>query len=251
MINSKTQPIENPTEPVLVKPLKILYHDEHYVAIDKPSGLLVHRSPIDKQATEFAIQRLRDQIQQCVYPCHRLDRPTSGVLLFALNKEAMSYAQNEFAEKRVQKAYTAICRGWIQTKSDEIDYPLKSEEPPYKTKEAVSRYQVLEQTELPVALGRYSSARFSLVELTPITGRKHQLRRHLAHIRHPILGDTRHGDGLQNRFLRKQTGQQQLMLRSIYLKINLQNSPQPTTIRSGSNAAFQAAAQALGFESSL
>ncbi|HAV13722.1 MAG TPA: hypothetical protein DCX06_09590 [Opitutae bacterium] len=94
-------------------PLEIIYADDDYIAINKPSGLLVHRTSLDKHATEFALQLLRDQIGQEVFPCHRLDRPTSGVLLFALNADALRHAQHEFAERRVSKVYHAITRGTI------------------------------------------------------------------------------------------------------------------------------------------
>lgn len=203
---------------VAPEPLKIVYQDDALIAIDKPSGLLVHRSQIDAYETRFALQLLRDQIGQEVYPCHRLDKPTSGVLLFALSKEALKIVQPLFAEGKTEKTYHAIVRGWIDD-SGTIDYDLRHEDKPSKVQSAQTDYRCLARSTIHQSLGRYDSARFSLVELRPKTGRKHQLRRHLAHLRHPILGDSRHGDGVQNRFLRSYCLQNRLMLRATRLKL--------------------------------
>lgn len=199
-------------------PLKIIYQDEHLIAIDKPSGLLVHRSNLDAQNTEFAVQRLRDQIQQEVYPCHRLDRPTSGALLFALNREALRETCKQFEAGTVQKTYHAIVRGWPDD-NGRIDYPLRQEEPPHKLQDAITDYICLSRAELPIPSGRYTSTRVARLQLHPHSGRKHQLRRHLAHIRHPIMGDTRHGDGAQNRFLRAHANCNRLLLRATELHL--------------------------------
>lgn len=217
--------------------LKIIYKDEHYVAIDKPHGLLVHRSPLDAGETVFALQLLRDQIGQPVYPCHRLDRPTSGVLLFALSPECLRFTQDELADQGCDKVYRAVVRGWTSPEG-EIDYDLRSEEPPHRIQSARTHYRTLSKSELPEPVGRYSSARFSLLELRPSTGRKHQLRRHLAHIRHPILGDTRHGDGAQNRFLRDFCGCQRLMLRAESLAFTHAISGQRVSLTTGADTEF-------------
>jgi tRNA pseudouridine65 synthase len=188
--------------------LNIIYQDEHLVAIDKPSGLLVHRSLIDKRETRFALQLVRDQIGQHVFPVHRLDRPTSGVLLFTKSSEMARIVSESFANHQVQKQYYAIVRGYADD-HEIIDYPLKEildkkadkqANQDKEAQEAVTEYQCLAQAELPYPVGRYQSVRYSLLSLKPQTGRKHQLRRHMAHIRHPILGDTTHGDGKQNAF---------------------------------------------------
>lgn len=200
--------------------LNVLYRDDYFIAIDKPSGLLVHRSPIDKHETEFAVQQLRDQIGQHVYPLHRLDRPTSGVLLFALSREVASAIGQEFMQRAVKKQYRAIVRGWLRD-AGYIDYALKYKWDKYADaarrqqvppQPAATYYQSVETFCLPMPVGRYSTARFSLVDLFPVTGRKHQLRRHLVHLRHPIVGDTTHGDGKQNKFLKETFGFQNLAL---------------------------------------
>lgn len=208
------------------EPLPILYQDDYFVAVDKPSGLLVHRSWIARDAHEFALQRVRDQIKQRVYPVHRLDRPTSGILLFAKDPDSARLMTTLFSERKVEKTYHAVVRGYLG--DGELDYPLQEEldkiadaqaDPNKAAQDAVTRYRCIDQVELPFAVGkRYSSARYTLMELTPLTGRKHQLRRHMAHLRHPIIGDTRHGDGRHNRFFREQFGLQRLLLAATGLK---------------------------------
>ena len=200
--------------------LPIIYQDEYLVAINKPSGLLVHRSMLDKHERQFAMQLVRDQIGQHVFPVHRLDRPTSGVLVFALSADIARKLGEQFFAQSIQKTYLAIVRGHIVDEG-EIDYALKEKLDKIADKlakqnklaqEAVTLFNRLDKFELPFAVSRYPSARYSLVQLTPKTGRKHQLRRHLAHINHPIVGDTAHGDGKHNIFLRQEFNFNQLAL---------------------------------------
>ncbi|WP_100655894.1 pseudouridine synthase [Alteromonas flava] len=200
--------------------LNVIYQDEYLIAIDKPAGLLVHRSMIAKRETEFALQLLRDQINQHVYPVHRLDRPTSGVLLFALNSNTAALLTEQFTQRHVLKSYQAIVRGHLPVRWD-IDYPLREildrktdrkarqDKPPQPAR---TETRCIQRFSIPLPAGRYNSARFSHIELLPHSGRKHQLRRHMAHIRHPIVGDTTHGDGKQNQFLRHHFNFQQLAL---------------------------------------
>ncbi|QTM00240.1 tRNA pseudouridine(65) synthase TruC [Mannheimia sp. ZY171111] len=199
--------------------LEILYQDDEIIAINKPAGMLVHRSWLDKHETIFAMQTLRDQIGQHVFPIHRLDRPTSGVLLFALNSEMARLMSEQFEQHQVQKRYLAIVRGYLRGKA-RIDYPLKvvldkiadkfSQEK--AAQEAITDYEGLATAEMPFPAGKHSNARYSLVELYPRTGRKHQLRRHLKHLFHPIMGDSKYGDLHQNRALSEKSGVGRLML---------------------------------------
>jgi tRNA pseudouridine65 synthase len=185
----------------MVKPLEILYQDDCLIAINKPHGLLVHRSPIAADASEFAVQLLRNQIGQKVYPVHRLDRKTGGVLLFALNEEVNRAMQQAFMNKDVTKKYLAFVRGFAPEKGT-IDYALTTEDG--KVQDAITHYQTLRHFEIPVPFGKFDSSRYSFVEVNPETGRMHQIRKHFAHIFHPIIGDRPHGCNKQNKlFLEK------------------------------------------------
>ena len=188
--------------------LEIIYQDEHLIAINKPHGLLVHRSPIANDATEFALQLLRDQVGYKVYPAHRLDRKTGGVLLFSKNKEMDSLIQQDFANQQIDKKYLAILRGYVPDQKL-IDYPLKKENGTEQS--AQTYYRILAQAELAIPLGQHTTSRYSLVEANPLTGRMHQIRKHFAHIFHPIIGDRPHGCNKQNRFW-KETFEMHTML---------------------------------------
>ncbi len=181
--------------------LEIIYHDDHLIAINKPHGLLVHRSKIANDATEFALQLLRDQIGRQVSPVHRLDRKTSGILLFAFEKEVEIAMHKQFQEGLVDKKYLAILRGYAPDQLD-IDYPLAKENG--NMQEAFTSFKTLQRAEIDVPFGKHQTSRYSFVEATPTTGRMHQLRRHFAHIFYPIIGDRKHGCNKQNRFFKAQ-----------------------------------------------
>jgi len=200
--------------------LPILYRDEDVVVVNKSSGLLVHRSSIDKKADVFAMQVVRDQLNQHVFPVHRLDRPTSGALVFALSSEAAKNLAAEFSEGRVTKVYKAIVRG---TPPDDVtlDYPLKEEldeiadaqaRSDKPAQPALTVFERLKTYEFPVSVDKFPTARYSLVKAVPKTGRKHQIRRHLRHLGHPIIGDVNHGSGKHNRFFREHFGVSRLWL---------------------------------------
>ena len=181
--------------------LEILYQDDRLVAINKPHGLLVHKSPIAADASEFAVQLLRDQLGQKVFPVHRLDRKTSGVLLFALDPEMNTLMQTAFMDRKVDKTYLALVRGFTLD-SGSIDYPLMDSRG--RSFEAQTHYSTLQRFEIPVPFGKHITSRYSLVEVKPETGRMHQIRKHFAHILHPIIGDRPHGCNKQNKlFLEK------------------------------------------------
>ncbi len=189
--------------------LEIVYQDDFLVAINKPHGLLVHRSPIAADASEFAIQLLRDQLGRKVYPTHRLDRKTSGVLLFALDESTNRTMQQLFMNQGVSKTYKALVRGFIP-ENGTIDYALTTDDG--KTQDAVTHYERLETFELPIAFGKHATSRYSLVKLDPETGRMHQLRKHLAHIFYPIIGDRPHGCNKQNKFFLEQWQMNKMLL---------------------------------------
>jgi len=226
--------------------LDILYQDQCVVAVNKPSGLLVHRSWLDCHATEFALQKVRNQIGQYVYPVHRLDRPTSGILLFALDKESAHHISEQFFQHSTEKRYLAVVRGHLE--DGELDYPLKEildkiadkqAQQDKPAQEAFTHYRCLAKTILPIAVRPYDSSRYSLMELTPKTGRKHQLRRHMAHLRHPIVGDTSHGDGKHNAMFRDNFDCHRLLLHAAYLSFNHPQTGQLVEITAPLDTYFQ------------
>ncbi|MDR0218202.1 MAG: tRNA pseudouridine(65) synthase TruC [Enterobacteriaceae bacterium] len=207
--------------------LEIIYQDEHIVAVNKPAGWLVHRSWLARRETVFVMQTLRDQIGQHVFPVHRLDRPTSGVLLMGLSSDVARTLSQQFEYQQTQKTYHAVVRGYVEGE-DIIDYALMEEldkiadkfaNTDREAQSAITRYRALAKVECPVTIGRYPTSRFSLLELNPQTGRKHQLRRHMAHIRHPIIGDTTHGDLRQNRGVAEHYQADRLMLHASHLQL--------------------------------
>jgi len=237
------------------EPLEILFKDKWLVAINKPAGLLVHRSMIDRHETRFAVQMLRDQIGQHVYPTHRLDKPTSGVLLFALNSDIARAMGEQFSERTTSKSYLAVVRGY-SAEAERVDYPLKEEldrktdsnaDQDKKAQEAITSYQRLATVELPYPVGRYETARYSLIELIPETGRKHQLRRHMKHVFHPIVGDTTHGDGKQNQLFRDHFDCHRLLLASTSLTFTHPVSGEQTTVHAGLDAPFNAIIERFGW----
>jgi tRNA pseudouridine65 synthase len=197
--------------------LQIIYQDDDLVAINKPHGLLVHRSSIANDATEFALQLLRDQLNRRVFPAHRLDRKTGGILLFALSKEVEKLMQMQFQENLVNKKYLAIVRG--HTPDEEvINYPLRKENG--TSQEAFTKYKTLARAELDVPFGSHPTSRYSLVEAKPETGRMHQLRKHFSHIFHPIIGDRTHGCNKQNKLFKERWELETMLLHASQVSFN-------------------------------
>lgn len=194
--------------------LDILYQDKYLVAIHKPSGMFVHPTDLDRTAWS-CMPLLRDQLGQWVYPVHRLDRGTSGVVLFALHSEMAHEMMLLFDGRDVQKEYLALVRGFLP-EADVIDHayvPPDADEPV----DAVTEYVCEATVELPFAVGRYQTARYALMKAMPKTGRTHQIRKHCAHISHPIVGDHNYGDGKHNRFFKDRFGIARLLLMATLL----------------------------------
>ena len=203
--------------------MDLLRSGERWVAIDKPAGLVVHRGERTREEPAV-LQLVRDAVGQRVYPVHRLDRATSGVLVLALDPEAARHLVGEFTARRVEKSYVAMVRGWIDERGV-VDYPLL-EEGAATPADAVTEYERVATFEVPIAVGRYASARYSLLIARPRTGRMHQLRRHFAHLRHPIVGDVRYGEGRHNRMFREHFGVHRLLLHAQRLAFaDLDGSP--------------------------
>lgn len=205
--------------------MRILYQDDYLVAVDKPPGLLVHRTGLDAGETQFALQLLRDQLGRPVWPAHRLDKGTSGVLLFALRADTARLLGPAFeAPDQVRKTYRAVVRGW-PPESGLIDHPLKRMEDDARAgrmevQDAQTRFRTLERYALPLPYGAFQTTRCALVELQPLTGRRHQLRRHMKHIAHPIIGDATHGKGALNRAVAGLLGAQRLWLHALRLELS-------------------------------
>jgi tRNA pseudouridine65 synthase len=200
--------------------LDILYLDDYLAIVHKPAGWLVHRTPLDKGETRFVLQTLRDQIGQHVWPVHRLDKGTSGVLVFALSAEvARTLGQAFETGEGLHKTYRAIVRGWP---SDQglIDHPLKRMPDDMRS----------EREEIQPAQTRYPSLRWAEVQLQPLTGRRHQLRRHMKHIAHPIIGDATHGKGPLNRAVAAHIGLARLWLHALRLDMRHPVTGQPLTV---------------------
>ncbi len=196
---------------------QILHQDDAICAVTKPSGLLVHRTAISTDRV-FLVDLLRGRIGRRVWPAHRLDRATSGVLLFALSADAAAALGRQFELGRVEKRYLALARGWLPDQG-EIDRPLRDGRGnSAREREALTRFRCLGRSELPVAVAPHATARYSLVEARPETGRTHQIRRHFKHIAHPIVGDVNHGDRHHNRLFRERYGCHRLLLHASGLR---------------------------------
>ena len=204
--------------------LDILYQDDYLAIVSKPAGWLVHRTPLDKGESRFVLQTLRDQIGQHVWPVHRLDKGTSGVLVFALSAEVASFLGHAFESgEGLHKTYRAIVRGW-PAEELLIDHPLKRMPDDMRSQReqvqsAQTRLRTLRRGELPIAQGAFPTLRWAEVQLQPLTGRRHQLRRHMKHIAHPIIGDATHGKGPLNRAVAAHLGTARLWLHALQLEM--------------------------------
>ena len=233
--------------------LEILYQDNDLIAIDKPAGLLVHRRRIDISAREFAVQKLRDQIGRPVFLVHRLDRPTSGVLLFAFSSEIAKRLCEQFSERSVTKEYEAIVRGhapesgcWDEPLVEKPDRMTDGSATPNKdAQSAVTKFQTLAHWTIPFstktvsATGKYNHSRYSHVRIQPLTGRRHQIRRHFNHMSHPIVGDTTHGDRRHNRLVREIAGVSRMLLVARSLSIVHPETGKQLTFRASLGVEFQ------------
>ena len=243
-----------------VSPLAIVYRDECLCAIHKPSGLLVHRTPLDRGETRFAVQLLRDQIGCHVHPVHRLDRGTSGVLLFALDRDVARAVGAQFLDREVGKRYVAVVRGHPPV-TGTIDHALGRQRDEYEfhpsgagdgePQGAVTRYRRLAIAELPHAVDRYPSSRYALLELQPETGRRHQIRRHLKHVAHPVIGDATYGKGRHNRLFARLFGSDRLLLACVELRLVHPATGKPLVLAAPPADDFIRITAALGWDRGL
>ncbi len=221
--------------------LDILFMDDDLVAVNKPPGIKVHRGRADRREKCYLLQRLRDQIGRRLYPVHRLDRPTSGVVVFGLSPGSSHEIAKCFSGKIVQKIYLAVVRGHVAL-DGLIDAPLNRVDDRGRRCEdlqpAVTRYRCLETAELPVAVSRHPTSRYSLVEVHPETGRMHQIRRHFRRISHPIIGDRQHGDNRHNRFFATDLGVGRMLLAAVELRLPHPRTGEPLRLVAPVDAPF-------------
>jgi tRNA pseudouridine65 synthase len=239
--------------------LRIVHLDDAMVAVAKPSGLLVHRTTLDPAERVNAVRLLRDQLGRYVYPVHRLDRGTSGLLVFALDPAVLPRLTAAFEARDVEKTYVAVVRGWPPAEGL-IDHPLERIVDPYDerpaspdapSQPASTAFRTLATVELPVRVDRYPTSRYALVELRPHTGRRHQIRRHLRHAGHPLIGDTTYGQGRHNRLFRERYGCRRLLLAAVELRLAHPVTGDPLRLYAPLDADFASVIDALGWHEVL
>ena len=225
--------------------LEIIYLDNELVAVNKPHGMLVHRTRLANDASIFVLQELRNIMGKHVFPIHRLDRKTGGVLLFGLNEDIHREMQLKFASREIMKKYLAIVRGYTEDQGI-INYPIRKENGLYQ--EAITNYKTLHRTEINLPFGIHDTSRYSLLEIQPLTGRKHQIRKHLAHIQHPIIADRPYGCNKQNKLFKERFGLMTMMLHAWRLQFYNPVSNKITTIVANIQDEFSRMLTELNFE---
>ncbi|KRE94402.1 pseudouridylate synthase [Frateuria sp. Soil773] len=218
--------------------LDILHQDDTLIAVNKPAGLAVHRSKMVGNADTFLIDLLREQVGGSVYLAHRLDRATSGVLLVARSTEVATALGEQFMGREVHKQYLAVVRGWPEPEEALVDYPLPGSRDSGPRREARTRYRRLATVEVPIALGRYPQQRYALVLAEPETGRFRQIRKHMAHLHHPIVGDCQHGRSDHNRLYKQHFGCHRMLLHAWRLHFRHPASGEPMTLRAPLDEAY-------------
>jgi tRNA pseudouridine65 synthase len=232
----------------------IIHREASFLAVNKPAGIPVHGSRILPGRPETLLSLVRKESGTIAHVVHRLDRPVSGVMLFALEKTALTELGRSFELRRARKTYLAVVRGWVDD-SGLIDHPLA---PPRDERhagsprrEAVTRYRSIARAEVPVPVSRYPAARYSLVALEPLTGRRHQLRRHMKHVSHHLVGDTSYGRGEHNRLFRERFGCDRLLLHAWSLGIPHPGNARWMRFEAPLDATFHKVVDALGWSRAL
>jgi tRNA pseudouridine65 synthase len=182
--------------------LAVLYRDDCLAVVDKPAGLMVHDSALARGENDFAADRLREQFGKPIFLIHRLDRATSGCLLLAFDRETASALGKAVMAGGIEKDYLAVCRGWPADQAFTVDHPLDGGPGKPLKKPAQTAFEVLASCELAMPSAGFETSRYALLRASPITGRFRQIRRHLKHLSHHLIGDTSHGDGRHNRQFR-------------------------------------------------
>lgn len=244
--------------------LTVVFEDEFILVVDKPSGLLMHPSWLDKHETDTLVKRVKHYALSKgeaykVHTVHRLDRPTSGLVVISKSLDCARHLSNQFLEHHVEKRYWAIVRGYVDL-SITVDYPLiephdkiadslaRTNKP---AQDAITHFHRIAQAEMPIPVDRYESSRFSWVSCFPKTGRKHQIRRHLKHIRHPIIGDSRYGCRHHTRAAAEHFHIRSLALRAVELRFNHPNTGERLVFVAPKSAQWAGWLTALGWDESL
>jgi tRNA pseudouridine65 synthase len=215
----------------------ILHIDEHIVVVNKPAGIPVHRSRLVNDGDVYLIDQVRALVEGPLHLIHRLDRATSGVLLIGRNSEVAGTLGRQFMQRDVEKTYLAVCRGWPE-ETGELDYPLPGVRENSDRKPALTRWRRLASIEVPIAINRYPQQRYALVEVSPETGRYRQIRRHFAHLRHPLIGDTSHGRTEHNRLFKQYYSVHRLLLHAQRLQFDHPVDGQRISIEAPLDAEF-------------
>jgi len=226
--------------------LDVVYTDEHIAVVNKPAGLMVHDSALARGETDFAADRLREQFGKPIFLVHRLDRATSGCLLLAFDRDSASALGRQLMEFGFAKDYLAVCRGWPEPASGVIDHPLDGGPGKPQKKPAQTAFERLATAELDIASAQHPTSRYALLRCSPLTGRFRQIRRHLKHIHHHLVGDTSHGDGRHNLAFRMR-GVHRMLLHARRLAFTHPQDGRRIDVSAPGDREWQRAMDLLGF----
>lgn len=239
---------------VLLKPDDVLYRDNELLCVNKPAGVPVHGSRILEDLPETLLSMVRKQEGTVVHAAHRLDRPVSGAIILTGNRQMLTQLGHEFENRRVRKCYLAVVRGWPGS-GGTISHPLRPPRDERKNgsvaREAVTRYQRIARAEVPLPVHPYPASRYSLLALYPETGRRHQLRRHMKHISHHLIGDTSYGRGEHNCLFREEFSCHRLLLHAWSLEFRHPANSEPVRIRAPLDKEFSGVIDAFGWGEAL
>jgi len=230
--------------------IETVYEDAELLAVNKPAGLLVHRSKIAADEDDFLLDRLRDQVGSMLFLAHRLDRATSGVVLLAKSREIAGELGRQFMARGVIKRYLAVVRGWPDVEGV-IDYPLPDVRDHAPRKPALTRWRTLALATVPIALGKYPEQRYALVEAQPETGRYRQIRKHFHHVSHHIVGDTSHGRGDHNRLWRMHFQMHRLLLHAWRLELTHPTSGAALSLQAPLDETWRRVSAQMGWEAAI
>jgi len=234
----------------LIAPIDIVFDDEAVLAVNKPAGLLVHRSSIAADERDFLLDRLQTQVGGPLFLAHRLDRATSGVVLLAKSRAVAGELGRQFMQRSVVKRYLAVVRGWPDAEGT-IDHALPDVRERSPRKPALTRWRTLATTTVPIELGRYPEQRYALVEALPETGRYRQIRKHFHHVSHHIVGDTSHGRGDHNRLWRIHFGVHRLLLHAWRLELAHPLAGTPLLLEAAPDAVWRGVLERFAWRAAL